>query len=145
MHLARRNILAAKRTHNYELVPSITTARVIEDINIGAVISRALKLAVTRSKMLFVPKQRGRHLLALPRHSQSMSKVPPLFGTAVCCFYWIRSSEMMEAKCQNIYLQWRHTSETHAPMNGFFKRPPSDMLPLEVCTAIYSKSWKKTP
>lgn len=63
---------------------------IMEDTNINAVISRVLKLAVTRSKMPFLPKQRGRHLLALPRHSQSMSKVLPLFDTAVCCC-WTQS------------------------------------------------------
>lgn len=82
----------SERTHNYKHVPPVMTVCVMGDINIGAVISQALKLAMTRSRMLFLPKQRGRHLLALPRHSQSMSKVPSLFDTAVCC-YWIRSRE----------------------------------------------------
>lgn len=78
------SIQTVECTHNYKDVPPVMTACVMKDINIGAVISQALKLAMTRSRMLFVPKQRERHLLALPRHSQSMSKVPPVFGAAVC-------------------------------------------------------------
>lgn len=85
-----RNILSAECTNNYKHVPPVMTVCVMGDTNIGAVISQALKLAMTRSRMLFLPKQRGRHLLALPRHSQSMSKDPPLFDTAVCR-YWIWS------------------------------------------------------
>lgn len=67
------------------LPPPIMIVCIMEDTNINTVINQALKLAVTRSRMPFLPKQRGRHLLALPRHSQSMSKVLPLFDTAVCC------------------------------------------------------------
>lgn len=78
--------LTAECTHNYKDVPPVMTVCVMEDINIGTMISQALKLAMTRSRMLFLPKQKGRHLLALPRHFQSMSKVPPLFDTAVCCY-----------------------------------------------------------
>lgn len=81
-----RNILTVECTDNYKHVPPVMTVCVMGDINIGTEISQALKLALTRSRMLFLPKQRGRHLLALPRHSQSMSKVPPLFDTAVCCY-----------------------------------------------------------
>lgn len=81
-----RNILTVECTDNYKRVPPVMTVCVMGDINIGTEISQALKLALTRSRMLFLPKQRGRHLLALPRHSQSMSKVPPLFDTAVCCY-----------------------------------------------------------
>lgn len=67
------------------LPPPIMIVCIMEDTNINTVINQALKLAATRSRMPFLPKQRGRHLLALPRHSQSMSKVLPLFDTAVCC------------------------------------------------------------
>lgn len=70
---------------NPPLPPPIMIVCIMEDANINTVINQALKLAVTRSRMPFLPKQRGRHLLALPRHSQSMSKVLPLFDTAVCC------------------------------------------------------------
>lgn len=92
-----RNILAAECTNNYQHVPPVMTVCVMGDTNIGTVISQVLKLAMTRSRMLFLPKQRGRHLLALPRHSQSMSKVPPLFDTAVCCF-WIKGGEEEEER-----------------------------------------------
>lgn len=79
-----RNILSEECGGNYKHVPPVMAVCVMGDTNIGAAISWALKLAVTRSRMLFLPKQRRRHLLALPRHSESMSKVPPLFDTAVC-------------------------------------------------------------
>lgn len=73
---------------------SVMIVCIMQDTNINAVISWVLKLALTRSRMPFLPKQRGRHLLALPRHFQSTSKVLPLFDTAVCCCRcWTRSAE----------------------------------------------------
>lgn len=97
------NFLTAACTHNYKHVRPVMKVCVMKHINIGTVISQALKLAMTRSRMLFVPKQRGRHLLALPCHSQSMSKVPLLFGTAVCC-YCIRRSDDEEKKNVRKYI-----------------------------------------
>lgn len=95
--------------YNYKHVPAVMTVCVMKDTNIGTVISQALKLAMTRSRMLFVPKQRERHLLALPRHSQSMSKVPPVLGTAVCgCWVWSENDE--KQKRQEMHSQWKLTS-----------------------------------
>lgn len=57
MHMSLGGVLSAECTRNYTYVPPVMTVCVMGDINIGAVISQALKLATTRSRMLFLPKQ----------------------------------------------------------------------------------------
>lgn len=75
MHTTPRNILTAQCTHNYKHVPPVMTVCVMGDINIGSVISQALKLAMTRSRMAFLPKTSACIASSLPVNVKSSSAV----------------------------------------------------------------------